>query len=101
MRKISLRATKTLTFEEACNKYLDDCHQRNLREGTIRHYRQSYLYFYKYFDPQMPITRITAETYKEYVIHLKATLTNDVSINAYLRDFITTMHFLMHEGYLP
>ena len=34
----------TLTFEEGCNKYLENCRQRNLREGTINHYRQSYLY---------------------------------------------------------
>ena len=32
----------TLTFEEGCNKYLENCRQRNLREGTINHYRQSY-----------------------------------------------------------
>ena len=25
----------TLTFEEGCNKYLENCGQRNLREGTI------------------------------------------------------------------
>ena len=27
-----------LTFEEGCNKYLENCRQRNLREGTIDHY---------------------------------------------------------------
>ena len=32
----------TFTFEEGCNKYLENCRQRNLREGTINHYRQSY-----------------------------------------------------------
>jgi hypothetical protein len=28
----------TLTFEEDCNKYLENCRQRNLKEGTINHY---------------------------------------------------------------
>ena len=39
----------TLTFEEGCNKYLENCRQRNLRDGTINHYRQSYTntYFLK------------------------------------------------------
>ena len=50
MKKLKMSATKTMTFEEGCNKYLEYCRQRNLREGTIRHYRQSYGYFYKYFD---------------------------------------------------
>ena len=92
---------QTLTFEEGCNKYLEYCRQRNLREGTIGHYKQSYTQFYKYFDPQMPIEDIDESTYKDYVLHLKSTLHNDVSINSYLRDLITTLHFFMNESYLP
>ena len=49
---------------------------------------------------QMPVSEITEEVYQRYVVFLRTTLHNDVSINAYLRDFITTMHFLMNEGYL-
>ena len=40
--------------EGGYNKYLENCRQRNLREGTICHYRQSYTQFYKYFDLEMP-----------------------------------------------
>ncbi len=100
MKKLKMTAT-TLTFEEGCNKYLEYCRQRNLRQGTINHYRQSYLHFYKYFDPKMPVEDIDEQTYKDYVLHLKATLHNDVSINSYLRDLITTLHFFMNEGYIP
>ena len=32
----------TLTFEESFNKYSENCRQRNLREGTIGHYKESY-----------------------------------------------------------
>lgn len=99
MRKIKID-TNDITFEEGCNLYLDDCRQRNLREGTINHYRQSYVQFYKYFDPSMPITNLTEEKFKKYVVHLCDILDNDVSINSYLRDLITTLHFLMREGYL-
>jgi integrase/recombinase XerD len=49
---------------------------------------------------QIPVSEITEEVYQRYVVFLRTTLHNDVSINAYLRDFITTMHFLMNEGYL-
>ena len=52
MKKIKMSRGVTLTFEEACNKYLENCRQRNLREGTIEHYRQSYVQFYKFFDPR-------------------------------------------------
>lgn len=100
MQKFKLKATKTMTFKEGCEKYLEYCRQRNLREGTIKHYRQSYTQFYKFFDPDMPIEKIDENAYRRYVVHLRATLHNDVSINSYLRDLITTLHYLMNEGYI-
>lgn len=100
MKKLKMLPTESVTFEEGCNKYLDNCRQRNLREGTINHYRQSYTQFYKYFDAQMPVEDFTSEMYKQYVVYLRSTLQNDVSINSYLRDLITTLHFLMNEGYV-
>ena len=42
MKKIKMARGVTLSFEEGYNKYLENCCQRNLREGTINHYRQSY-----------------------------------------------------------
>ena len=89
-----------ISFEDGCNKYLDYCRQRNLREATINHYKQSYTQFFKYFDPKMPIKDFNEDMYNEYVIHLRERLNNDVSINSYLRDLITTLHFLMEQEYL-
>lgn len=101
MKKMRLVEQNFLTFEEGCNKYLDNCRARNLREGTINHYKQSYVQFAKFFDMQMQVSEIDANLYQKYVVFLRETLHNDVSINSYLRDFITTVHFLMNEGYLP
>lgn len=100
MQKFKMKATKTMTFKEGCEKYLEYCRQRNLREGTIKHYRQSYTQFYKFFDPDMPIEKFDENTYKRYVLYLRTTLHNDVSINSYLRDLITTLHYLMSEEYI-
>ena len=55
MKKIKMARGTKLTFEEGCNKYLEYCRQRNLREGTINHDKQSYTQFFQYFDPQTPI----------------------------------------------
>ena len=101
MKKLKMKASKSITFEEGCNKYLEYCRQRNLRQGTINHYRQSYVQFFKFFTPDTPIEEIDEDAYKRYVLHLRSTLDNDVSINSYLRDFITTMHFLMNDGLIP
>ena len=35
MQKIKMSRGVTLTFEEGCKKYLENCRQRNLREGTM------------------------------------------------------------------
>ena len=100
MRKLTLMNTNTITFEEGCDLYLLNCKQRNLREGTINHYKQSYTQFYKYFDTEMPVNSFNERVYNKYVLYLRETLHNDTSINSYLRDLITTLHFLMGEGYL-
>ena len=100
MKKMRMVEANSLTFEEGCNKYLDNCRARNLREGTINHYRQSYLQFAKFFDMNMPVCEMDEKLYQKYVVFLRETLHNDVSINSNLRDFITTMHFLMREDYL-
>lgn len=100
MKRLQI-TSNSITLEEGCNKYLDYCRQRSLREDTIRHYHQSYLKLFTCFSPSTPITDITQASYNEYVSFLKEQLTNSVTINAYLRDFVTTLHYLMEEGYIP
>ena len=98
MPKIKMNCQESITFEEGCNLYLQNCKERNLREDTIRHYRQSYLRFYRYFERTMSLKEMNAQKYNGFVLHLKEEISNDVSINSYLRDLIATLHFLMDEG---
>jgi integrase/recombinase XerD len=49
----------------------------------------------------MLLSEITEQTYKDYVVYLCGSIDNDVSVNSYLRDLITTFHFWMNEGYIP
>ena len=63
MKKLKMIPKESVTFEDGCNKYLDNCRQRNLREGTINHYKQSYTQFYKYFDMDMPIDSFNQKLY--------------------------------------
>ena len=55
MQKLKMKATKTLTFKEGREMHLEYRRQRNLREGTINHYRRSDTRFYKFFAPETPI----------------------------------------------
>ena len=101
MKKLKMEATSSITFKEGCEKYLEDCMQRNLRDGSLTHYKHSYRQFYKFFDPEMPVEKLNAGMYKSYVLYLKKNIDNDISINSYLRDLITTLHFFMNEGWIP
>ena len=87
MQNIKMSRGVTLTFKEGCKQYLENCRQRNLREGTINYYGQSYLYFYKYFDPKMPIEDIDEQTYKDYVIHLKKSIDPDSIFSILCKSF--------------
>lgn len=101
MKKLQMRVKNTITFEEGCEMYLNNCKLRNLREGTINHYKQSFKQFYKYFPEDTPLEDFTEDSYKKFLVYLKKSLTNDISINSYLRDLITLLHFFMNEGYIP
>lgn len=71
MNKIKLNYKETLSLKDRCEKYLEDCRFRNLREGTINHYRQAYLMFYKYVDNSLDIRCFNKEMYNGYVKWLK------------------------------
>ena len=81
MEKIRMLRENSLTFEEGCNLYLNNCRERNLRQDTIRHYQQSYDQFYKFFDRDMPVKKITQKEYNSYIHHLRSYIDNDRSIN--------------------
>lgn len=89
-----------LSFSDGCDMYIQYCRQRNLRDATINHYKQSYKQFFNYFNPDMPLNDLTKSMYDGYVIYLKQHLSNDISINAYLRDLITILHYLMDNNYI-
>ena len=100
MKKRKMMGTSAMTFREGCEAYLLNCRRRNLREATIKHYRQSYQQFYKQIDPDMLLKEFDVKVYEDYVCSLLERLDNDVSVNSYLRDLMTTLHYLMDEGYM-
>ncbi len=69
MERLSMNTLNSITFEEGCSKYIENCRQRNLREATINHYKQSYKQFYKYFNPEMLISDFTEKDYNGFIIY--------------------------------
>ena len=99
-RKLTMSKRKDMTLEEGCNLHLANCRQRNLREDTIRHYKDAYVQFKKYFSPEMRLSEITEKKYQAYVLHLKNNLGSDETVRTYVRSLRAVFYFLMHEGYI-
>ena len=98
VKKLSIKKSNVLTLKDGFEMYIDNCFQRNLREATIKHFQQSFKQFYKYIPEDTLLNDISKKTYEFFVVALKKKLSNDISINSYLRDLITVFNFLMKSG---
>ena len=101
-KKLRLTMKTAMTLEEGITEFYLNCEARNLRAGTIKHYRDSVKQIYKVVPPETPIHTIDEDTWDTYKITLreKAYL-RDTSIYTYGRDFKTILRFFMKEGWLP
>lgn len=100
MKRKRMQSQNNLTLKEACEKYLDNCVQRNLSEFTVLHYRESYNHFYKFFDAEMPLDEMTKEKYDAFLGYLRTITNNDRTIRCYQRNLMTVLRYLMREGYM-
>ena len=98
-KKLGLK-TAPITLKEGCEKHCESCKQRNLRDATIKHYRESYKVFYRYYGEDMPLSQMTQSKYNEFSAYLRTITNSDISIRNYQRNLITVLLFLMREGYL-
>ena len=102
MRKIRMCVDVEKTFAEGFEEYILDCKSRNLRDGTIRHYRESIKQIYKRVPADTLISDMDEYTVPEFIIALRDDPNlNDVSMGTYARDLKTLMRFFMRCEYLP
>lgn len=99
-KKLIMIQKNEMTLEEGCELYLENCRQRNLREDTIRHYKDCYVQFKKYFSADMPLSEMTEKKCQEYSKHLRKQMKSDESVRTYIRSLRTLIYFLMREGYV-
>jgi integrase/recombinase XerD len=102
MRKMRMSFPKEKTFADAFEEYILDCKARNLREGTIHHYRESVKQIYKRIPPNTPISTMDKRTMTDFYIALREDPNlNEVSMGTYARDLKTLMRFFMKCNYIP
>ena len=101
MGKIKMVITNNKTFSQGCEEYLDNCKARNLRDGTLKHYRDSSRQIMKYVDGDMLIKDMSHKTVDQFVKEMRENPEiNDMSLYTYSRDLKTLMYFFMKCGYL-
>lgn len=71
MKKMKMCFPREKTFVDGFEEYILDCKARNLREGTINHYRESIKQIYKRIPPDTPISALNQRTMKEFYIALR------------------------------
>ena len=100
MAKIKMMLENELTFADGCEEYLADCKARNLRDGTIKHYRDTIKQIKKYIGEDILIKDITKDTINDFIIELRENpLLNDQSLYTYARDLKTLLYFFMEKEY--
>ncbi|MBR5872038.1 MAG: tyrosine-type recombinase/integrase [Oscillospiraceae bacterium] len=101
MDKIKMNHKMDKTFEEGFEEYVLDMKARNLRQGTISHYKEAIKQIYKRIPPTTMISTFSKRTMKEFYVALRESGNlNDISMGTYARDLKTIMRFFMREGYL-
>lgn len=101
MRKLRLVSRQELTFEDGIEEYLAGCKARNLREGTIKHYKDSIKTLYRFIPPSTTIKSMGRDTVNKFIIDCKDTLdVNDVTLHTYARDLKTFMYYFMRSDYM-
>lgn len=102
MKKLKMKTKTNLTFKEGCEEYLDYCKARNLRDGTIKHYKESIKSIYRFIEPSTPIESLNGDTMNNFIIDMKDKLNiKDTTLYTYSRDLKTLMRFFMKQEYLP
>lgn len=98
MQKRNMQLDFSLTFAQGCEKHLNDCKQRNLAEGTLRHYRYEYAKLCAFFGADMPLSEMDAKMYGKYVVYLNEKYTNDTTKSTHIHDFMVILRYWIAEG---
>ncbi|PWX17124.1 integrase, partial [Clostridium perfringens] len=86
MRKIKLKREFSKTFESGFDDFIDSCKARNLREGTIKHYKESYKSIIRFIDPEIAINSIDEKVFNEFVKDCRDLNVSSQTVYTYSRD---------------
>lgn len=101
MKKLTIKLENDLTFKEGFNEFIYNCKVRNLREGTIKHYKESYISIARYFDENILIKNINKKTFEKFILKCQENeKIGSQTLHTYSRDLKTILYFFMNNNYM-
>ena len=102
MKKITMKSSTGLTFDEAFERFIRKCEIKNLTDKSIVSYKQKIKPFKEFVDANnIELADINGDTVDDFIIWVrKSRDANDISINSYLRTVRAFTYFCMNNGYM-
>lgn len=102
MKKLKMNYKNDKTFKDGFEEFILNCRSRNLREGTIKHYLESYRQIVKYFDEDILLSDISKKVFEEFTVKVsKNNNMNSQTLYTYSRDLKTIINFFINLEYTP
>lgn len=102
MKKLKMNYKNDKTFKNGFEEFIMNCRSRNLRDGTIKHYLESYRQIVKYFDEDTLLSDIDKKIFEEFIIKIsKNNDMNSQTLYTYSRDLKTIINFFINMEYTP
>ncbi|MBY6948377.1 tyrosine-type recombinase/integrase [Clostridium botulinum] len=102
MKKIRMNYKNDKTFKDGFEEFILNCRSRNLRDGTIKHYQESYRQIVKYFDEDILLSDIGKKVFEEFILRIEKNKDiNSQTLYTYSRDLKTIINFFINMEYTP
>lgn len=96
---VMLVSSKGIILSEAYGEFLKYCKVKNLSQYTITYYDNCYKYFAEFYGENSPCHSINVSHIQDYVLYLKKTGINDITMNTYLRGVRAILYYFMKLDY--
>lgn len=102
MKKIRINPVNNSTFKDGFSEFILYCKARNLRENTLKHYKESYISITRYLDENTLIKDIDKNTISNFILKCKENnKIGSQTLLTYTRDLKTILYFFMKMEYIP
>jgi integrase/recombinase XerD len=101
-KRMSMNNVNIRSFKESLREYINYCRLKNLSEHTIDFYEETIGVFSKYYsnDEDFKLKEIILSVVESYILYLKSTQSNTISINTRLRGLRAFLYWCMTRGYV-